>query len=183
MVIIDIGTRPARLIPGMLCLTNAPQRGSTLIESAIAAAVCALFLGSLFTLNTSTMETIKMAREAACASQVLQQRIEGMRIANWHQITDASWIQANLLNTDAAGSSGLKNVSETLTLIPYGSSSTSTTQLTRANGTAAIVTQNTALLTESAVKVVWTVNFTGAPNDHASSRQTVAILAKGGVAK
>jgi hypothetical protein len=167
----------------MFCLSHAPQRGSTLIEAAIAAAVCALFLGSLFTLNTSTMETIKMAREAACASQVLQQRIEAMRIANWHQITDATWIQANLVNSDAAGSNGLKGVSETLTLIPYGSSSTSTTQLSRTNGAATIITQNSSLLTENAVKVIWTVNFIGAPNDRASSRQTVAILAKGGVAK
>ena len=167
-----------------MLLSLKPQlRGSTLIESAIAAAVCALFLGSLFTLNTSTMETIKMAREAACASQVLQQRIEAMRIANWHQITDASWIRTNLLNSDAAGSNGLKSVSETLTLVPYGSSSTSTTQLSRANGAATIITQNSSLLTENAVKVIWTVNFTGAPNERASSRQTVAILAKGGVAK
>ena len=66
----------------MLSLGNPHLRGSTLIESAIAAAVCALFLGSLFTVNTSTMESIKMAREVACASQVLQQRIEAMRIAN-----------------------------------------------------------------------------------------------------
>jgi len=167
----------------MFSPVNPALRGSTLIESAIAAAVCALFLGSLFTVNTSTMESIKMAREVACASQVLQQRIEAMRIANWHQITDASWIQGNLLNSDAAGSSALKNVSETLTLIPYGSSSTSTTELTRVNGTATITTQNSSLLTENAVKVVWTVNFTGAPNDRPSSRQTVAILAKGGVAK
>jgi Tfp pilus assembly protein PilV len=168
----------------MFCLRDPRQRGSTLIEAAIAAAVCALFLGSLFGLNTSTMETIKMAREAACASQVLQQRIEAMRIANWHQITDATWIQANLLNTDAAGSNGLKSPSETLTLIPYGSSSTSATQLSRTHGSAAtIITENPSLLTESAVKVIWTVDFTGAPNDRASSRQTVAILAKGGVAK
>jgi Tfp pilus assembly protein PilV len=167
----------------MLLSLNKHLRGSTLIEAAIAAAVCALFLGSLFTMNTSTMETIKMAREAACASQLLQQRIEAMRIANWHQITDAPWIRANLLNTDAAGSNGLKNVNETLTLIPYGSSSTGTTQLTRAAGSATIVSQNSSLLTESAIKVIWTVNFTGAPNDRASTRQTVAILAKGGVAK
>ena len=90
------------------------QGGSTLIEASIAAAICALFLGSLFTLNTQTMSTLKMAREVACASQVLQQRIEGMRIANWHQVTDADWLAANLLNTDAAGSAGLKSVSETL---------------------------------------------------------------------
>jgi hypothetical protein len=167
----------------MLSPVNPHVRGSTLIEAAIAAAICALFLGSLFAMNTSTMETIKMARETACASQVLQQRIEAMRIANWHQITDASWIQGNLLNTDAAGSDGLKNVSETLTLVPYGSSSTSATQLSRTNGNATIIAQNSSLLTESAVKAIWTVNFSGSPNDRASSRQTVAILAKGGVAK
>src|ERR1700676_4768700 len=118
--------------------TQARQRASTLLESAIAASICALFLESLFTMNTSTMETIKMAREVAWASQILQQRIEGMRIANWHQVTDANWIRANFLNTDAPGSDGLKNLSETLTLIPYGSGATSTTQLMRANGSTTI---------------------------------------------
>lgn len=159
------------------------QHASTLIEAAIAACLSAIFLGSLFTVNTSTMQTIKIARETACASQILQQRVEGLRIANWHQVTDAEWIRTNLLNADASGSNGLKNLSETLTLIPYGSSSTATTELERANGSARVVVQNSSLLTESAMKVVWTVNFTGAPNDRVSSRQTVAILAKGGVAK
>ena len=159
------------------------QNGSTLIESAIAASICALFLGSLFAMNTSTMGTIKMARETAWASQILQQRVEAMRIANWHQITDADWIQANLLNADAPGSSGLKNLSETLTLTPYGSASTATTALTRTSGSCTITSRNSSLLTENAVQVVWTVNFTGSPNDRASSRQTLAIVAKGGVAK
>jgi hypothetical protein len=39
------------------------------------------------------------------------------------------------------------------------------------------------LLTENAVKIVWSVTYVGAPNDRTSTRQTVAILAKGGVAK
>jgi type II secretory pathway pseudopilin PulG len=167
----------------MLTLQHAHHRASTLIESTIAAAICAIFLGSLFTLNTSTMSTLKTAREAACASQLLQQRVEEMRIANWHQVTDADWLAANLLNTSAAGSNGLKNVSETLTLAPYGSASTATTQLTRADGVARVVSRNTSLLSESAMKVIWVVNYVGAPNDRAASRQTVAILAKGGVAK
>src|SRR2546426_7379113 len=160
-----------------------PQSGSTLIESAIAAAIAALFLGSLFTMNTSTMETIQMARESACASQVLQQRVEGLRIANWHQITDADWILDNLLSTDASGGNTLKNISETLTITPYGSSSVDATQATRASSGARIVTRNSSLLTENAIKVVWVVTYKGAPNDHDCSRQTVAILAKGGVAK
>jgi len=167
----------------MLSLARARQGGSTLLEAAFAASISALFLGSLFTMNTSTMGTIKMAREAAWASQVLQQRIESMRIANWHQVTDASWIQTNLLNTDASGSSGLKNLSETLTLVPYGSAATAATKLTRSNGATQVVTLNSSLLTESAMKVIWTVNFTGAPHDRATTRQTVTILAKGGVAK
>lgn len=167
----------------MVVSHQASQSGFTLIESAIAAAISALFLGSIFLMNTSAMGTIKMARDAACASQVLQQRIESMRIANWHQVTDANWLQTNLLNTDAPGSSELKNLSETLTLSPYGSSTVGNTQLTRANGSATIVANNTALLTENAVEIVWIVNYTAAPNDRPASRQAVAILAKGGVAK
>lgn len=183
MEIIGTGMSSAAHTPDMLCLSHARNRASTLVESAIAASICALFLGSLFTMNTSTMGAIKMAKETAWASQVLQQRVESMRIANWHQVTDADWIQANLLNTDASGSSGLKQLSETLTLIPYGSSSTSKTQLTRTNGSTSIVTRNSLLLTEDAMKVVWAVNYLGTPNDRAASRQTVTILAKGGVAK
>ena len=160
-----------------------PQHGFALIESAIATSISALFLGSLFLLNTSAMDTITMAREAACASQLLQQRIESMRIANWHQVTDAVWLETNLLNADAPGASQLKNISETVTLVPYRSSTVGNSQLTRTNGTVSIVANNAALLSENAVKIIWTVNYNGAPNDRSMSRQTVAILAKGGVAK
>ncbi len=157
--------------------------GTTLIEAMIAATLSALFLGSLFAMNSSSMATIKMARDAACASQVLQQRIEGLRIANWHQITDATWLRDNLLNTDAAGASHLKSLSETLMLIPYGSSTPGNTKLTRAGGEVSIINQSSALLAENAVKVVWTVTYLGVPNDSTITRQTVAIVAKGGVAK
>ena len=142
-----------------------------------------MFLGSLFLMNSSAMDTIRMARESACASQVLQQRIEAMRIANWHQVTDANWLLANLLNADAPGASELKNMSETLMLVPYGSATVGNTQLNRANGAANIVANNSALLGENAVKIIWTVNYTAVPNDRIISRQIVVILAKGGVAK
>lgn len=156
--------------------------GTTLIECTIASAVSALFLGSLFTVNTSSMQTVKMAREAASASQILQQRIESLRIANWHQITDATWLNNNILNADAPGAGALKASSEQLTIVPYGSSTTGNIQITRANGTATII-NSTALMTENAIKVIWTVNYSGTPRDRAMSRQVVAILAKGGVAK
>jgi hypothetical protein len=149
----------------------------------MAAGISAIFLGSLFAMNTSSMQTIKMTRESAAASQLLQQRVESMRIANWHQITDADWIKANLLNADAPGSVDLKGLNENLTLTPYGGGMGGNTQVIRSGGSAVITQRNEGLLTENAIKVIWTVNYNGAPNERPTTRQTVAILAKGGVAK
>ena len=160
-----------------------PQGGFTLTEAVVAAAISALFLSSLFTMNIESMETIRSAKESTGASQALQQRMESMRIANWHEVTDAVWLRDNLLNADVPGGAQLKNLVETVTLVPYGSSAVGNTQVQRSNGAATIVNQNTNLLVENAVKVIWTVNYTGAPNDRTSTRQIVAILAKGGVAK
>jgi type II secretory pathway pseudopilin PulG len=159
------------------------SHGSTLIEVVMATGLVALFLGSLFTMNSSSMETIKMARQTAAASQVLQQRIEALRIANWHEITDADWLTHNILNTAASGGDSLKNLSETLDIAPYGGLSTSITELLRTGTTVSVTHENDSLLSENALKIVWTVNYVGAPNNRAVSRQTVAILAKGGVAK
>src|SRR5436189_6250855 len=101
----------------MLRHPRAEQTAFALIECTIATAISALFLGSLFLMNSSAMDPIQMARESACARQVLQQRIESLRIGNWHQVTDASWLTANLLNADAPASNQLKNVREPLTSV------------------------------------------------------------------
>ena len=157
--------------------------GASLIEATVAAFVSALFLGSLFTLNVTGMKTIRTAREATSASQVLQQRIESLRIANWQQATNADWLKNNLLNTDAAGANGLNLLTETLTLVPYGSATVGNIEVVRAGGTTQIVSRNSSLLSESAVKVIWKVDYSGGINSTATTRQAVAILAKGGVAK
>ncbi|HEX8281216.1 MAG TPA: hypothetical protein VF551_07555, partial [Chthoniobacterales bacterium] len=149
----------------------------------IAACTSALFLGSLFTMNMTAMRAMRTAREATSASQVLQQRVEGMRIANWYQITDPDWVRNNLLASDADGASGLKQMSETVTLVPYGSNTAGNAQITRANGTAQVVNRSSALLGEGAIKVIWTVAYTGGMQSQTTTRQMVAILAKGGVAK
>ena len=159
------------------------ESGASLVEASIAACTAALFLGSLFTMNLTAMRSIRTAREAASASQVLQQRMETLRIANWQQVTNASWVRDNVLNASAAGSDKLQSVSETLTLAPYGGATTASTQIVRSNGTSQIVSQNTSLLTENAVKVIWKVVYTAGGKGDSTTRQTVAILGKGGVAK
>jgi hypothetical protein len=149
----------------------------------IATGLVAVFLGSLFTMNSASMDTIMIGKQSACASQVLQQRIESLRIANWHQVTDPDWLKANLLNASADGSTNLRNLVETLTLIPYGSATVGNTVLTRTANSTAITSENDGLLYENSIKVVWTLAFNGKPNQSMITRQTVAILAKGGVAK
>jgi hypothetical protein len=167
----------------MILSQKAAESGTSLLETSIAACTAAMFLGSLFTMNITAMKTIRTAREAASASQVLQQRVEAMRIANWHQITDANWVQNNLLNTSAAGTEGLKQLKETLTLVPYDSTSTGNTQIVRSGGTTELRNQNSNLLKENALKVIWTVDYSGGINAQPTTRQTVAIVSKGGVAK
>ncbi|MEO8045588.1 MAG: hypothetical protein ABI674_11845 [Spartobacteria bacterium] len=162
---------------------KASSVGFSLVESSIAVAISVLFLSSVFTMNISAVDSIRCSKESVAASQVLQQRIESLRIANWQQITTASWLAANSLNTSAAGADVLRNLTETLTLVPYGSANVGNTQLVRNSLGTSIVNQNAGLLTENAVKAIWTVTYTGAPNNRAVSRQIVAILAKGGVAK
>ncbi|MFL6584154.1 MAG: hypothetical protein ACJ8KU_06520 [Chthoniobacterales bacterium] len=167
----------------MILSKTRTELGTTLIEATIAACTSAMFLGSLFAMNMTSMKTLRSAREAATASQVLQQRIETLRIANWHQITDANWLKLHVLNADAPGGALLKAESETLTLVPYGSTTVGNIQLTRSGGTTSITNTNSSMLTESAMKVIWTVGYTGGNQSAAVTRQAVAIIAKGGVAK
>jgi hypothetical protein len=168
----------------------------TLVEVLTAVAIAILFLGSVFALNTSAMTVLKTSRESAWASQVLQQRMESLRIANWQLITQSNcaWLLAHAFMVDANGdgtpeadgSELLKQESETLTLEPYGSSvaNPTATKLTRTYGSApTIVSNNGALLSENALKVTWTISYNGSPGNRSLSRKLVAILAKGGVAK
>lgn len=164
-------------------LRSTADTGVSLVETTIAAAIAALFLSSVFALNISTMETIRSAKETIAASQVLQQRTESLRIANWQEITSPDWVAANLLNTSASGSVQLRALTESMLLVPYGSNSIGNTLITRTGNAATIVNRDDDLLTENAIKVIWTVNYTGVPNERATSRQAVVIIAKGGVAK
>ncbi len=177
--------------------------GATIAEVTIAVALSLLCLGSVFAMNTSAMSTLRMARESAWANQVLQQRIESLRIANWQLITrpDCTWLKSRGFMSDATsingtsvpdgipdpdGSELLKDEKETLTLEPYGSTTSGKVILSRTKGQAATIDRNdpgSPLLKENALKVIWTVNYKGVPNDRPLMRQTVAIIAKGGVAK
>ena len=101
--------------------------GFTVVEAAVAGAIIILFLTSLFALNSTVMRLLGSAAQTAGASQHLQQRVEQVRLANWSQVTDPAWVQANLLGTQTDSSVSLPGMQETLTVTPYVSPSSAPT--------------------------------------------------------
>jgi hypothetical protein len=128
------------------------------------------------------MSILRMGKDQACASQVLQQRIEHLRIANWQRITNPTWIRTAILDAPADGSSELSSLVETVTVTPFaGSGGTNT--FTRTGNTATSGASNATLIANNGVIVKWKVTWRGAPANKTHTRETLAVLAKGGVAK
>lgn len=102
---------------------RAARAGFTILEAGVAGAIVTLFLASLFALNSDMMHLLRAAAEAANASQDLQQRVEQVRLSNWTQLTDPTWVEGNLLNLKTDASVNLPGLTETLTVTPYTSPS------------------------------------------------------------
>jgi len=68
----------------------------TLVEALVAVAVVAIGLTSLFVLNTRCLRFLRRSKEAVIAGQVLQERIEQLRIIN-------RWNSTNIISTNWLG--------------------------------------------------------------------------------
>jgi Tfp pilus assembly protein PilV len=165
---------------------STPRRSSlagfTLVENIMACAIIAVGMAGTYTLNGQAMSILRMGRDQACASQVLQQRIEHLRIANWQRITNRTWIRDAILDAPADGSSELSGLTETVTVSPFAGVGGANT-FTRAGSTASAGNNNVSLIANDGVIVKWRVTWKGAPASRIHTRETLAVLAKGGVAK
>src|SRR3954453_7410934 len=99
--------------------------GFTLLDSVLACGILALALGAVFTVSSHALQTLRLSKDETVASQVLQQRLEQLRIANWQRVSDPTWIRDNILNVEADGAFGLGSLKETVTITPYNSPATS----------------------------------------------------------
>ena len=99
------------------------RRGFTILEAAFAGAIVTVLLSGLFMLQSNMMRMLSSSTETTNASVHLQTRAEQVRLANWPQLTDPSWVQANLLNGPTDADVNLPGLSETYTVTPYQSTS------------------------------------------------------------
>jgi hypothetical protein len=157
--------------------------GETLVEAAVAIATVGSFVAALSLMGSSLLALLRSANDGATVNQAMQERVEQMRIANFLQITDASYLQGAL----AAGSDSAKNLNsptETITVSAYPAKAGSTpVQITRTNAGAQIVTSNPDLQNEKMVRVDISLAWKGFPRNRPRLHATTALIAKGGMAK
>lgn len=72
--------------------------GFTIIELLVSAVLIALAVGSIMSMNTQSMHTLRDSRLAAAGSQVLQQRVEMLRALAWPEIASTTAL-ADLMAT------------------------------------------------------------------------------------
>ena len=75
-----------------------PDAGFTIIELLVSAVLIALAVGSIMSMNTQSMHTLRDSHLAAAGSQVLQQRVEMMRTLAWPDFTTTAAL-ADLMAT------------------------------------------------------------------------------------
>src|SRR5467141_2205044 len=96
-----------------------PQSGTTLVETAMAATLIAVFFATIFELNAVCLRYIDASKESVAALQGVQARLEVLRNLAFTDLTNASFVQ-NLMVNPADGSDFAKTKPiETVTISNY----------------------------------------------------------------
>jgi type II secretory pathway pseudopilin PulG len=162
------------------------EGGFTLLDALVACGIMAFSLAAVTSTHGWCLKTLRATHDESAASQVLQQRVEQLRIANWQRVTSPTWIRDNILNVAADGAYMLPNLSEAIKIEAINSSATTppVNKFTRANYLAAADPANVSTMVfENTAKITWTISWNGVPIEKTRTREMVFILAKGGVAK
>ncbi len=136
----------------VIALKTKARGGFTYIEAMVAVAIVAIFFGALYALNAQGLYVLNAGRQTAAAGQSLQDRMEDFRSCTWEEVTDASYIQNNILNGPTISGDNISGSTETVTLTAYPTATTST-QVVRTNGTASTTSSNINLVNGDMVRI------------------------------
>jgi type II secretory pathway pseudopilin PulG len=156
----------------------------TLIEVCLAMALVGTFMSAIMMLHTTVLGVLRTAKDNAAASQALQERIEQMRIANWVQITDPTYIATKLMVEGNRSAGTLTLPVETISVLEYPEKLLATPlRVTRQNGVAKLDSSGSNLKDARMVRVDISLTWQGFPHKRQRARATTAIIAKGGISK
>jgi hypothetical protein len=158
--------------------------GFTLIETTLAITMLGLFISMLLVMNSNILGLLRNSKDNVAASQALQERVEQMRIANWLQITDATYLSGTLFAAPCDSAGTLPGAVEKITVSTYPPKAGSKpTEVLRSSDGAQIIKSNADLKDEHMVRVDLEVTWKGFPRNRSRVRATSAIIAKGGITK
>lgn len=86
------------VVPASAPAVKRPQRGFTLVELCISVAVLAVMLVSLYAGMSSTFAITQASRENLRATQIMLERVEGLRLYNWDQLVYSNMIPLTFTN-------------------------------------------------------------------------------------
>ena len=105
-------------------LRSASRAGTSLVETVVTMAITALALSAFFASSAQAIRLIKSGKNRANASQLLQLRMEGLRLnSDWAKITTGAGLQS-LISSTAPMAANFPGATEVYTVIPYTLSNT-----------------------------------------------------------
>jgi Tfp pilus assembly protein PilV len=161
------------------------REGFSIVEAAMAMVVIALFLGSMFALNSACLSLVRNAKDSASAMLSNQERVEQLRSCNWSQITDKDYVNTTLMPDVTQTGLNIPNATEIVRVTENGflqSATASYYEVTRTpSGTSISGASNpNLLLTARMLKVDVTLNWT-AIGGRTRTRASTSVIARGGL--
>ena len=166
------------------------RNGFTLVEVMAAMALVLFALVGIYTMQAQSLRIVQSAHDSGAASQVLQQRLEQLRLNSYDSVVKASGLTALMTGTAGATQSeqtmsAVKNFQEAVKISSYARPGVSPAPaagsftVTR-SGTSATSSGTTADLTaETEVKAQFVVTWSDRNGSH--RREFSTIFSQGGV--
>ena len=161
----------------------------TLVETMVGAAVAVIGIGGVAVLNSAHLRYVQSARQSNAATLVLQERVESMRLTDWHHLTDALYLKDTLYATPAASAGPLGRFTEELRVTAYepqiDSEHPAPSPLVvkrNANGTRVTMLSGSGLGTQRLAKVDLKVSWAGSDGRN-RVRATTSLISNGGISK
>lgn len=177
---VSIRTRPPA-IRGANAVRAARSAGAfTLAEVMIAAGILVWFVAGLCLAGSRIAAWLESQREVVAASQLIQERTEQIRNATYAQLTDATYLQNNLLNAPTNSEAMLHSLVEVLTISAYPADTSAPLVATRQQDTVSITSTNAALATAAVVRLDLQLSWLG-QRGTLRTREISTIIANGGI--
>ena len=167
-------------------------RAFTLTEVLVAMTLILFALVGIYTLQAQSLRIVQSAHDSSAASQVLQQRLEQLRLNSYDTVVTASGVIALMNGSVGATQSeqtmtAVRNFQESVKISRYvrpgvtTSSASGSFTVTRSGGSATSAGTATDLSAESAVKAQFVVVWSDRNGSH--RREFSSVFSRGGVSR